>query len=323
MKDGSQLLRDETTVRRIAKEAVKMIYQHVSSPRDTKYLPQRTVLAARFRNEYGSDSNGQPNVYPHFIGVFDTVASIANFGSLALVATLVLALILIVSGGLWFLVDDFWGSLAYSLAGALVIAVTAYVATHVKIAFGLDQYSWWQTLHLTEARMRFYDQQLHPNVGWARHALAIDEHRADFDRVPWGDPKITRETAPGEPDWLQQFWFAGDHSDIGGSYIENESRLSDISLHWMVEEAHGIPNGLKADPSVLQMYPSADGMQHDECKASIFRFSRKINRTIPHDACLHASVYKRFRLPAVLQYDVMLPYRPESLRWHDKVNQYY
>ena len=94
--------------------------------------------------------------------------------------------------------------------------------------------------------MKFFDEQLNPNVGWGRHALAIDEHRADFDRVPWGDPKAVRETAPEEPDWLQQFWFAGDHSDIGGSYIENESRLSDISLQWMVQEAQKIPDGLRA-----------------------------------------------------------------------------
>ncbi|WP_354105416.1 DUF2235 domain-containing protein [Bradyrhizobium sp. LB14.3] len=36
------------------------------------------------------------------------------------------------------------------------------------------------------------------------------------------------------PDWLQQVWFAGNHSDVGGSYPENEARLSDISLGWMV-----------------------------------------------------------------------------------------
>ncbi len=62
----------------------------------------------------------------------------------------------------------------------------AYVATHIKAAFNLDGFTWWQTLHLTEAKMKFYDLQLNPNVGWARHALAIDEHRADFDRVPVG-----------------------------------------------------------------------------------------------------------------------------------------
>jgi hypothetical protein len=51
--------------------------------------------------------------------------------------------------------------------------------------------------------MKFYDLQLNPNVGWARHALAIDEHRADFDRVQWGGTEVFRETAPDEPDWLQ------------------------------------------------------------------------------------------------------------------------
>ena len=32
---------------------------------------------------------------------------------------------------------------------------------------------------------------------------------------------------------FRQVWFAGNHSDIGGSYPENESRLSDITLDWM------------------------------------------------------------------------------------------
>ena len=97
--------------------------------------------------------------------------------------------------------------------------------------------------------------------------------------MPWGDQKTVRETAPEEPDWLQQFWFAGDHADVGGSYIENESRLSDISLLWMLQEAQRIPNGLKADITVLQLYPSPDGMQHDEPKARSFALGvRSIER---------------------------------------------
>ncbi|MCP1838328.1 hypothetical protein ACVIHI_000302 [Bradyrhizobium sp. USDA 4524] len=31
------------------------------------------------------------------------------------------------------------------------------------------------------------------------------------------------------PDWLQQVWFAGNHSGVGGSYTGNEARLSGIS----------------------------------------------------------------------------------------------
>jgi hypothetical protein len=91
----------------------------------------------------------------------------------------------------------------------------------------------------------------------------------------------------------------------------------------MVEAAEEIPGGLKIDRSVLRTYPSADGMQHDEGRALMFRFADKINRKIDANAVLHPSVYDRFELPAVLQYDLMLPYRPESLRHHEKLTQYY
>src|SRR5712671_1396531 len=165
--------------------------------------------------------------------------------------------IALASGFLWFISTYLLSStLSYFfwlmcvVIASVIMGAIAYVVTHIKIAFGLDEYKWWQTFHFSDARMKFYDLQLNSNVGWARHALAIDEHRADFDRVPWGDPKIFRVTAPDEPDWLQQFWFAGNHSDIGGSYIENESRLSDTSLQWMITEAKTIPNGLKVDSPV-------------------------------------------------------------------------
>jgi len=323
MKNGNPLKRDGATVRKIASEAVKNVYQHVSSPRDGKYVPQRAALAERFRREYGSDTGGNSNAYPHFIGVFDTVASISSYGSLLLVTLLAFAFIAIGSGALWLFFSSYWFWFGCLTAVTVVAAGIAYLMTHIKVAFGLSGYKWWQTIHLTEARMKFYDTQLNPNVGWARHALAIDEHRADFDRVPWGSPKLFRETRPEEPYWLQQFWFAGNHSDIGGSYPENEARLSDISLRWIIEAAEQIPDGLKADRVALRLYPSADGMQHDECRGLIFRFAKKINRKIDTDAVLHPSVYERFKLPVVLQYDLMLPYRPEGLRHHEKLKQYY
>ena len=43
------------------------------------------------------------------------------------------------------------------------------------------------------------------------------------------------------PPRFKQVWFAGSHSDIGGSYPETESRLSDIALAWMVQEALSLP----------------------------------------------------------------------------------
>src|SRR5437870_2591404 len=80
--------------------------------------------------------------------------------------------------------------------------------------------------------------------------------RAVPELCDWGDPGSTRpdQDANGIITF-QQFWFAGNHSDIGGSYPENESRLSDISLKWMTQAAETIPSGLKIDRSVLQLYP--------------------------------------------------------------------
>jgi uncharacterized protein (DUF2235 family) len=323
MKDGSALKRDDVTVNKIAREAVKCVYQHVSSPRDTKYIPQRVALAARFRANYGSDSNGNSNTYPHFIGVFDTVAALANYGSLIISALIILGLVTAVSGIMGLIFGSFWLGFFVLGAGTIAGLAIAYLMTHIKVAVGLKGFPWWQTLHLTEARMKFYDTQLNQNVGWARHALSIDEHRADFDRVLWGSKTIARIPNEGEPDWLQQFWFAGNHSDVGGSYVENASRLSDISLAWMMEQALKIPDCLIIDQSVLKLYPLADGMQHDECRGWTFRFARKINRGIPVDATLHGSVYERFKLPGVLQYDETRPYRPENLRQHVKLRDYY
>jgi hypothetical protein len=91
----------------------------------------------------------------------------------------------------------------------------------------------------------------------------------------------------------------------------------------MVEQAQEIPEGLLVDQSVLRLYPSPAGMQHDECKGWTFRFASKILRHVPTDATLHDSVCERFKLPDVLQYDQSQPYRPENLREHEKLRHYY
>ena len=136
--------------------------------------------------------------------------------------------------------------------------------------------------------------------GQIRHAIAIDERRASFERVPWGIPG---QWKGGKPVWFEQVWFAGNHSDIGGSYAEDESRLSDIALGWMVDAADEV--GLLHDPAVLRCYPDATAMQHDESKSSVFRFAaKKVRATMP-DAPLHPTVLERFAAKEVLHYDVM------------------
>jgi len=178
--------------------------------------------------------------------------------------------------------------------------------------------------------MSFYDDKLNRRVRYARHALSIDEARADFARVEWRFDGDATVRDAGEPELLRQVWFAGNHSDIGGSYLENESRLSDNALQWMLEQAKEFPHPLLVDGSVLRLYPSVDGPQHDECKKGFPGIWSKLGlkwkaklRPVRKDAPLHSSAIARFEAGNVLQFDELKPYRPEQLREHEKVKEYY
>ena len=68
-----------------------------------------------------------------------------------------------------------------------------------------------------------------PDMANGRHAVSIDERRCYFRNNLWGTP------LPGQN--IKQVWFAGVHSDVGGSYAEAQSGLSKIALEWMLCEA--------------------------------------------------------------------------------------
>jgi hypothetical protein len=117
---------------------------------------------------------------------------------------------------------------------------------------------------------------------------------------------------------------------MSGSYPENESRLSDNALAWRLQQFKELEHPILLDPSVLRVYPSPTGRQHDECRKGFgapwrylgFKWKVK-HRTIEDDAPLHQSVMERFAADVALDYDVMKPHRPISLRNHNAVQQYY
>ena len=58
---------------------------------------------------------------------------------------------------------------------------------------------------------------LNPEIRIGRHAIAIDERRCYFQNDLWGqeahdDNEVSQD--------IKQVWFAGVHSDVGGSYRE-------------------------------------------------------------------------------------------------------
>jgi uncharacterized protein (DUF2235 family) len=93
---------------------------------------------------------------------------------------------------------------------------------------------------LSDAKMKFYefhDTKLCSLVENACQAIAIDEHRRDYDVCLWNP-----DTAPAQV--LEQRWFMGAHCDVGGGY--EDRRLSDLTLRWMQDKAVAL--GLAVDP---------------------------------------------------------------------------
>jgi Uncharacterized alpha/beta hydrolase domain (DUF2235) len=93
----------------------------------------------------------------------------------------------------------------------------------------------WTHVALSKLFLSTYDEHFVHDIPFARHAMAIDEYRRDFVRVPCGG---SGTVSGGDIEGVTRFrqtWFAGNHADVGGSYPENESRLSDIALKWMVD----------------------------------------------------------------------------------------
>ena len=141
---------------------------------------------------------------------------------------------------------------------------------------------------------KFYNYELTPNVGKACQALAIDDERTSF----W--PKVWRENSRDtEKVEVEQVWFAGMHSNIGGSY--QRAGLANVTFDWMLENTDGlifkdgVLESAKADANVNgRMYDSRHGF------ASYYRYHpREITKLCEEAGTkvkIHESVIRRLRL---------------------------
>lgn len=134
----------------------------------------------------------------------------------------------------------------------------------------------------------FYDRYIGSNVVAARHALSLDEVRDDFEPTIWEHNEITN---------LQQVWFAGVHSDVGGSYKPDtdNSSLADIPLFWLLKEAKSYGLVFEDYMHSINLNPLAS--QHNEYKGK-YRLLGKRLREIPAPdktpTQIHSSVKKRY-----------------------------
>jgi|SRR5215472_9173721 len=168
-----------------------------------------------------------------------------------------------------------------------------------------------------------------PDFHIVRHAVSIDERRAFFRQNSFGEPHDTQQD-------IKEVWFAGVHSDVGGSYAQSESQLSQIALQWMLCEAElagllvdqgrkaavlgGNPPNVSPDPTTKYQHESLRGawwiaeiwpkMVHTQTAqgtwANSIRFNLGRRRWIPAGSLVHESVEQRVQKAEP-------PYRPSNL----------
>jgi uncharacterized protein (DUF2235 family) len=133
----------------------------------------------------------------------------------------------------------------------------------------------------------FHDTQLSGKVELAYQALAIDEQRRPFVPSLW-------YRSPDDDRVLEQRWFAGVHSDVGGGYPD--CSLAEIALWWMAGRARAAGLALKPDHLVntadpdreerrlgKQISPSIGGALHDSFKPLYWPLGRLHRRLVDAD----------------------------------------
>lgn len=146
----------------------------------------------------------------------------------------------------------------------------------------------WNTLIF---RFKFRDQKLHPNIKKACHALSIDDQRESFHPLLWHN----------EDRRIEQVWFPGVHSNVGGGYPQQG--LSLVTLDWMIKRAEAaglqfIPN----EKSYVQdqkyafdkLYDSRSGLgayyQYQPRDVAKICRGEQVNIKIPQ---IHVSAFQR------------------------------
>jgi uncharacterized protein (DUF2235 family) len=146
----------------------------------------------------------------------------------------------------------------------------------------------------------YHDVGLNRHVGNAYHALAIDERRKPFTPTLFVRP----------PNWsgvLEQAWFPGVHSNVGGGY--RPDGLANEALHWIVSKAEAL--GLEVDHAYLDKFePHFDSKLHDSMSLKYRVFGpllRPLGRQREDGECVHAAAIKRLN-------DASSRYEPENLK---------
>jgi uncharacterized protein (DUF2235 family) len=150
--------------------------------------------------------------------------------------------------------------------------------------------------HWINRDFQFHDVKISSKVVMAGYqALAIDEHRGPFRPAIWWREHLADQV-------LEQAWFPGTHSDVGGGSLTwdeaaRQGSLADVALEWMAQRAKR--HGLVVDETYLDehLFPNPLAPIHPS-RTGIYRFAEELLRPIfqlPDDLALHLAIADRRR----------------------------
>jgi len=166
--------------------------------------------------------------------------------------------------------------------------------------------------YFARRRWKFHDYRLSSYVKHAYHALAIDEKRTPFLAALWTERGAAEADSHDEA-WrarvavqkVEQVWFSGSHSDVGG-------RPGRLAFHWMVGKVRDA--GLEIDADKLKQFPpDNDGVQGvNDSLSAMYR--------IPTGGVIRPVCAPQYASqsidPSALTKRTQDPgYDPENLRW--------
>jgi uncharacterized protein (DUF2235 family) len=143
---------------------------------------------------------------------------------------------------------------------------------------------------LNRNKYKYHDIGLNAHIDNAIHALAIDERRKPFAPSLWS-------RSDGFTGELEQAWFAGVHSNVGGSCVPDG--LANEALHWIVEKAERL--GLAVDSAFLAHYPPCFNSTMQDSMSTMYKVMgphlRPIGRQLADGERVHQSALDRMQLP--------------------------
>lgn len=134
--------------------------------------------------------------------------------------------------------------------------VAAYGLPVDEMARGVSQYIW---------PLELPNRDFNLKIQRACHALSLDDERTTFHPVLWNEDGVPAAQ-------LQQVWFSGVHSNVGGGYPDDS--LAYIPLFWIMKEAQArglefktVPNKpTNPDPDMManaEWHRDKDGRLYD------------------------------------------------------------